>query len=237
GVLRKINIFCVRSQSQYERFVFLGAPPERVKVSGNMKYCNSTEEEKIGDEREVRKKFAIKDDDLIFTAGSTHNGEEEIIVEVFRRLRQDFANLRLIIAPRYIERADDIKRLAGELPVTVIDKFGILKELYSISDIVFVGGSLVRHGGHNIIEPAIFGKPVLFGPHMFNFRDVAEEFLKGGGAVLVRDKNDLEITCKRLLTNKGERWRLGENARLVVLRNKGAAENCFIELKQVLGDA
>jgi len=237
GVLEKIGIFCARANDDREKFVFLGAPPERVKVSGNTKYCDTKDNKRVGDIKDIKRTLKIDDTDLVFTAGSTHKGEEEIILRVFGKLKSSFPNLHLILAPRHVERAGDIKRLAGNPAVTVVNKFGILKDLYSISDVVFVGGSLVKHGGHNIIEPAMFGKPILFGPHMFNFKDVAGEFLKNSAAIMVKDADELEMNCKRLLADEGERRRFGENAKRVVSKNQGAVEICAVEIRKVLGNA
>lgn len=236
-ILGKIDSFCTRAKEDKERFVFLGAPPERVKVSGNMKYCDTGDNRDNSSAEGMKRTLGIKANAIIFTAGSTHKGEEQIILEVFKNLSRDFPNLHLIIIPRRTERAGEIKKLAAGFAVTVIDKFGTLKELYGISDIVFVGGSLIRHGGHNIIEPALFGKPILFGPHMFNFKDVAGEFLKANAAIMVRSQDECEVNCRRLLKDANERSRMGESAKKVVLRNQGAVENCIAELKKVLGNA
>jgi 3-deoxy-D-manno-octulosonic-acid transferase len=131
-----------------------------------------------------------------------------------------------------------VKNLAGRRGnVKVIDKIGVLREIYGIADIVFVGGSLIPHGGQNIIEPAAAAKPVLFGPHMFNFRDEAREFLNNGAAVMVRDASELENCCRKLLNGAGERSRLGQNARDVVLRNQGALEKCLAASRSVLKNA
>ncbi len=234
GILKKINAFCVRSQEDSERFASLGAPPEKIEIAGNMKYCNDGVDACNSDLKSIRSEWAIRDDELVLVAGSTHKGEEEIVLEVFRRLTGAIANLRLIIAPRHVDRAAQVRGLAGAAGVTVVDKMGVLKELYSISDVVFVGGSLVRHGGHNIIEPAIFGKAILFGPHMFNFKDVADEFLKNEAAIMVKDKDELESNCKRLLSDKEARIKLGRNAKKVVLQNQGAVENCLSAVRKVL---
>jgi 3-deoxy-D-manno-octulosonic-acid transferase len=231
SVLKRIGSICVQTTEDKERFVYLGAPSQNVKVAGNMKYCNVQGSDE--DCAKIKAELSISADNLIFTAGSTHKGEEEAVLDVFKRLRTNFKNLYLIIAPRHVERAGDIKRLTEGLPVTVIDKIGALQRVYSISDMVFIGGSLIRHGGHNIIEPAIFGKPVIFGPYMFNFKDVAATFLKAGAAVMVRDAQELEFRCRRLLSDKNERVALGEGAKKVVLENQGAVENCIHEIKRV----
>jgi len=233
-VLEKIDLICARTDEDKKRFIALGAPPDNVKVAGNMKYCNAAGEALNRDE--IRKALSLKSETIVFTAGSTHKGEEEIILEVFKTLRQNFKNLHLIIAPRYIERADEIKRAFEGLPVTVIDKIGILSQAYSVSDIVFVGGSLVPHGGHNIIEPAVFARPIIFGPYMFNFQDEAREFLKGGAAIMIKDGRGLLAECARLLGDNRSRARLGENAKRVVAKNQGAVENCIGEVKRAWND-
>lgn len=238
GILEKIDIFCVRSEQDRKRFVFLGAPCEKVKTVGNMKYCSIKGTEGNKDAAVMRNAFGIKDNALVFTAGSTHKGEEEIILEVFDRLNKEFSNLHLIIAPRHIERAGKIKRMVAEdASATIIDRIGVLNDLYSISDVVFIGGSLVAHGGHNIIEPAIFEKPILFGPYMSNFKDVAEEFLKNDAAIMVSNKEELELNCRRLLSNEKEKARLGQNAKKVVLNNQGAVEKTVAQIKRILGNA
>jgi 3-deoxy-D-manno-octulosonic-acid transferase len=234
GLLEKIDLICARTDEDKKRFIALGASPENVKTAGNMKYCNVAGEAPGRDE--IRKELSLKSDAVVFTAGSTHKGEEEIILEVFRILRQDFKNLYLVIAPRYIERAEEIKRTAKGRPVTVIDKIGILSRAYSVSDIVFVGGSLVPHGGHNIIEPAVFARPIIFGPYMFNFQDETREFLKGGAAIMVKDGKELLSECKRLLGDNREMARLGQNAKGVVAKNQGAVENCIAEVKKAWDD-
>ncbi|MEI8176685.1 MAG: 3-deoxy-D-manno-octulosonic acid transferase [Candidatus Omnitrophota bacterium] len=232
-ILRKISGICARSEDDRKKFIALGVSPARVQITGNIKYCDPALRAVL-DLRAIRARYAIGEADTVIMAGSTHKGEEEILLDLFRSLRRDVGGLHLIIAPRRIERCDEITRLAAGLPVTIIDTFGVMKELYAIADIAFVGGSLVEHGGHNIIEPALFAKPVIFGPHMFNFKDIAEEFLKSGAAVLVRDAHELEIACRRLLKSKDERYRLGANAKAVVLRNQGALAATMDEVRKVL---
>lgn len=232
-ILKKINFICTRSNEDRKRFISLGAPSGDVKVAGNMKY---DVKDAVAKQSNLRLKLGLRGKEKIFVAGSTHKGEEEIILEVFKKLIKDFKNLYLIIAPRHIERAAEVKGLAKDLPVTVVDKIGVLQDIYSVSDIVFVGGSLVPHGGHNIIEPAVFGKPILFGPHMFNFQDEANEFLRGGAAIMVKSQEELELNSRRLLGNEKERIELGNNARFVVSKNEGAVENCLYEVKRILAN-
>jgi 3-deoxy-D-manno-octulosonic-acid transferase len=233
-LLDKIDVVCAQTEADGEKFVSLGAPRAKVKVTGNTKYCNTDYADLKKDYAEFRKKLGVREGEAVLVAGSTHAGEEEIVIGIFRKLAGEFDNLRLIIAPRHVERAADVKKLARGLNASVIDRIGALMDAYAIADIVFVGGSLVRHGGQNIIEPAVFSKPVIFGPHMFNFEGVAAEFLRGGAAIQVDGAPSLEAALRRLLRDGRERARLGENARSVVLKNQGAVEACLGEIKRVL---
>lgn len=234
GIFNGIRVFCVRSAEDENKFIALNAPRGRIRVCGNMKYSDMAADGK--DEAAVRRAFAIDERETVFTAGSTHKGEEEALVWAYDALKKEFPRLRLIIAPRHVERAGEINRLKGDRAITVVGAMGALKDLYRVSDIVFVGGSLVRHGGHNIIEPAMFAKPILFGPHMFNFKDVADEFLKNNAGISVNDKEALLENCRRLLKDAPLRQRLGLNAKNVVMKNQGAVDACLEETKRVMRD-
>lgn len=233
-ILDKIDIFCVQTEADKKKFMSLGAPEAKVRVTGNTKYDNKDYAALGKDSGDIKTRFGIVGGETVIVAGSTHKGEEEVILGIFRKLSREFDNLRLIIAPRHVERAADIKRLAKGLNASVIDRIGVLVDAYSAADIVFVGGSLIRHGGQNIIEPAVFAKPIIFGPHMFNFQSVAAEFLRNEAAVQVKDARALEEALRRLLGDGKERARLGENARQVVLDNQGAVEGCLAGIRGLL---
>jgi 3-deoxy-D-manno-octulosonic-acid transferase len=234
-ILNRIDTFCVQTELDKQKFVSLGAPEAKIKVAGNTKYCNTDYADSKKDYTDFKKKLGIRERETVLVAGSTHRGEEEIILDVFRELCREFDNLRLVIAPRHIDRAAEVKKLsAGSPNISVIDKIGILVDAYSIADIVFVGGSLVKHGGQNIIEPAVFAKPVIFGPHMFNFQSVAAEFLRNKAAIQIRDKQELQEALRRLAADRQERTALGEKARTVVLNNQGAVEGCLAEIRRLL---
>jgi len=237
AILKKVNVFCVRSEQDRERFIRLGAPSGAVKTAGNLKFCDIKDREAFRNAAGIRGSMAIKEKDHVLMAGCTHRGEEEILLDCFRSLRGDFKDLHLILAPRHVERASQIKKLTGDLPVTIVNRIGVLKELYSVADIVFVGGSLIDHGGHNIIEPAVFSKPILFGPYMSNFKDVADDFLKAEAAICVTDKSRLEANCRRLLLSEDDRRALGGRARVVVLKNQGALEKNIAEIKEIIPNA
>lgn len=233
-ILDKIGVFCVQTAADKEKFISLGAPQIRVKVTGNTKYDNKDYAASERDSKSIKTMLGLRDRETVIVAGSTHKGEEEVVLDIFRKLGREFGNLRLIIAPRHIERAAEIKRSSAGLNVSVIDKIGVLVDAYYLADIVFVGGSLIKHGGHNIIEPAVFAKPIIFGPHMFNFQGVAAEFLRNGAAVMVPDAQALEAALRRLLRDAKERAELGQKARSVVLGNQGAVDACMGEIRGLL---
>lgn len=238
GVLAGIDIFCVRTEEDRDRFVSLGAPKDKITVAGNLKFCAGLKRQDPARTDRFKKELGLKAGGPVLAAGSTHEPEEKMVLAVYKNLLRDFPGLGLILAPRHIERAPRIRALAeGLAAVRVIDRIGVLKDVYGISDIVFVGGSLVRHGGQNIIEPAALAKPVLFGPHMFNFRDEAREFLENGGAIMVRDAAELESASRRLLGDEAQRVALGARAREIVMKNQGALEKCLDASKRVLAHA
>ena len=252
-ILRKIDLFCMRTETDAERIRAMGAPGDRVCVTGNMKF-DLKEPEKatkhpvdlVGrrGRRPARPAEALASSDLL-VAGSIHRGEEEAVLEVYSRLAKRFTGLKLLIAPRHIDRSPDIKRMAEEAgfksrlfsnlkesdrtgssedSVFVLDTFGELKKLYGLATVVFMGGSLIKRGGHNLVEPAIFAKPIAFGPSMFNFRDMAGQFVRNNAAVQVTDKEGLEKALGELLKDKDARASLGQRAKELIEKNRGATE-------------
>ncbi|MFA5146147.1 MAG: 3-deoxy-D-manno-octulosonic acid transferase [Candidatus Omnitrophota bacterium] len=258
GIVEKIKMLCMQSRLDAERISALGAPEDKVLVTGNMKFdmVSAGKETPAGD---IRTLLGLGDGSMLFVAGSTHEGEEEAVTEVFKDLLRNFPDLRLLIAPRHIERTPSIEAVIkrfgfdtvrvssllnsqhSQLPtpdsrlVYLLDTIGDLRDIYSVAGIVFVGGSLVRHGGQNPIEPALFGKPVIFGPHMFNFRDVASAFLREKAALQVADKDDLLRQCGFLLRNKAEISRLGDKAKEVILANRGATDKNLDVIRALVG--
>ena len=260
GILNKISLFCAQTQTDSRRLLALGVDPKKIKLTGNMKFDTSTllsingEQSRTIDNADYRRKLGLKEADRLLTAGSTHPGEEEIILGVYKELLSDFPALKLLIAPRHPERAKEIERLALNYgfnsvfisklrlstidyqlsTVFILDTIGQLKDFYVISDIVFMGGSLIKKGGQNILEPAVLAKPIIFGPHMFNFRDIAELFLVSGGAVLVKNKEELREKIKDLLLCPESALGLGRRARELLLKNQGASERNLEIIKEVL---
>lgn len=249
---KKPTRFAMQSETDAERARRLGAPSDRVAVCGNLKY---DVREPVEDEararaiRELVERLSLEGAPLL-VAGSTCEGEEEILLSAFRevRKRRGGENVRILIAPRHPERFDAVARLLdgsglrylrrtavqeaasdGEpVDVILLDSIGELARLYRYAAVVFVGGSLVTKGGHNVLEPALFGRPIIVGPHMENFRDIAREFLACEAMIQVRATTPDELGVSlagaigRLLTDERMARRLGDNARAAVETNRGA---------------
>ena len=235
--LERIRMFAMQSEEDARRIVALGAPAGRVVVTGNMKHDAATPDDTQG--RAWRTRLGLTPDRRAWVAGSTHPGEEEAVLAAHALARQAHPDLALIVAPRHPERAAEaaglvqahgwpvVRRseLGGALDrdaVMILDTVGELAELYAIADVVFVGGSLVPRGGHNVLEPARLSKPVVFGPHTTNFREAAALLASGGGGVVVRDGPELAARLTALLADPVERTRMGEAARLAVTSGQGA---------------
>jgi len=188
----------------------------------------------------------------VIIAASTLKGEEQPVLEAFQRIRARLPDALLVIAPRKPERFDEVEQLARrggwrvarrtELPVdaeprqdvVVLDTIGELAQLYQIATAVFVGGSLVDQGGHNILEPAVFGKPIVFGPYMQNFAEIAGAFLDHEAAIQVRNARELETALLELLGDPVRRARLGAAARALVEANRGARGKTMSAIAQLL---
>ncbi len=244
-VLDKISLFCVQSGRDAERLMRLGVSEEKIRITGNMKFditdsSLSSREAGIFDAG-LKQSLGILPEERIFVAGSTHPGEEEIILSAYKNLSSRFSGLKLLLAPRHPERASGVERLvvkygfqplrisclgqaqaSGINPVFILDTIGQLQSFYRIADIVFVGGSLVKKGGHNILEPAFFAKPIISGRHMFNFRDIADLFVNNDACVLVSNARELESAAANLLDNPAAGKELGVKAKELIAQNQEA---------------
>jgi 3-deoxy-D-manno-octulosonic-acid transferase len=251
-VLRQITVFAMQSEEDARRIMALGAPPERVVVTGSLKADQPVEEP--GARELWERLLGLGRDERVWIAGSTHRGEDEVLLDAFARLRGRFPGLRLLLAPRHPDRVEDIERLVRErgliavrrsaLPrehaagaLVILDTVGELANLYRVGDVVFVGGSLVPIGGHNMLEPALRAKPVLFGPHTGNFRDSAELLLRAEGARLVRDGLELEQAVDELLTDPAGARAMGERAFRAVISRQGAVRATADLIEQYLEPA
>ena len=244
--LASIDLFLMREADEAERVLSLGAVKERVWVTGNTKFDNL-----VGsDPRDESKLRAALGEGPFLIAGSTHEGEEALLLPVFRRLREEHPRLRLAIAPRYVDRAGKILALAQEAgftsglrsagapaaDVVVIDTIGELAAAYRLATLVFVGGSFTNRGGQNILEPAAQGKPVLFGPNMQNFHD-SVEVLVGRGGIQVRDPEHLRRVAGELLAKPEKIAELGTLARAAVGRISGASARNVEHMARTLAPA
>ena len=255
-VLANVDRFCMQSEESARRIVDIGADPARVTVTGSLKF-DSLEGPGSGaaadrGRNRVLRYFRIPPERPVVIAASTLKGEEEPLLEAFHRVRATRPGALLIIAPRKPERFDDVEALARrsglnvarrtELrvdaeprhDVVILDTIGELAQLFQVATVVFVGGSLVDAGGHNILEPAVFGKPIMFGPHMQNFAEIARAFLDNGAAVDVKNGRELETTLMELLGDPVRRASLGAAARALVEANRGARGRSLEAIAQLL---
>ena len=240
-VLRNVRLFCMQSSQDAERIVALGAPTDRVKVTGNLKY-DFPSFDKVVDVATLRRSLGLPAGRRLVVAGSTHRGEDEMVLEAFRTVAKSRPDLCLLLAPRHPERLEEVERLVGRagLPcvrrscaeaeppreggVILLDTMGELAKLYAAAAVVFIGGSLIPHGGQNILEPAAHGRPVIHGPHMANFTEMRDRFREAGAAIQAEDATGLLRALEALLDDPAEAERMGEAGRGIVAAHRGATE-------------
>jgi len=241
-VLADVDRFCMQSEESARRLIDLGADPSRVTMTGSLKFdsLDLPAASHARPRERVLRFFRVAPARQVVVAGSTMRGEERAVLRAFGRVKAGAPSALAILAPRQPERFGEVERIArdagfvtirrSELPidaepradVVVLDSIGELAQIYQLATVVFVGGSLVDHGGHNILEPAIFGKPILFGPHMQNFKEIVDTFLANDAGVQVHSGSELESELLSLLTDPVRRARLGAAARALVEANRGA---------------
>jgi 3-deoxy-D-manno-octulosonic-acid transferase len=234
-------MLCIQNPHSKNKLESLGIEKSRLMVVGDPKFDilpNLSEEKQA----KARQKLCIAPLSMVWVAGSTHEGEEEIILEVHARLRKQFGNLILILAPRrlercvrvartimskslnFVRRSDQLDKSDHDFSVLLLDTMGELAEVYSICDLAFVGRSLVPPGGgHNLIEPVSQGKPVLFGPFVENNQHNAEELIKSGIGIQVNNAGEMEESVKNLLSSQTERAKLKGKAKGFILHHQGAS--------------
>jgi 3-deoxy-D-manno-octulosonic-acid transferase len=248
---RCLDAICVQEPEDVERWVSLGVPRERIHQVGSIKYDPTGVRLNPDLPLEILRSFALDRDRPILFGGSTHPGEEEVLGEIFQRLRADFPAFTLIVAPRHVERASEIRSRLEALGLKVslrsefgqvrtvapdclvLDTTGELQHWYAVATIVFVGKSLTARGGQNPVEPILAGKPVLFGPHMENFSTLAQALVANNAAVQVRDPNSLQQQIAWLLRDREAALRLVANAQSVLARHDGATERTAALIMQL----
>jgi len=241
-VLKCFSAFCMQSQLDAGRIVALGADPRQVETTGNLKFDHRVSTHSVDELAQLRATYRLPDDVLILTAGSTHAGEETQILSAYGRLLNSGLRLVLVLIPRRPERAREVMNLLSEQnlafrqrstldleggslktgEVLLVDTLGEVLNLYAVSDLVFVGGSLVPVGGHNPLEASLLGKPVLFGPHMHNFREISAKLVDAGAGVRIHHPDQLVATVRDLLADPARRQAMGEAGRTLVSANAGA---------------
>lgn len=277
-LFQRLSFILAQTQDDARRFMELGVNPERIEILGNMKFDNvpCASPEPLEDSA-LRGRWGFSPQDRIWIAGSTHPGEEIKLIEIFSDLRREYPSLKMVLAPRHIERspslAEVIQRrglsvqlssafrstpspsplpLAGgekkgegvesfeledgvpHFDVLLLDQLGILKKLYQLANVVFMGGSLVKRGGQNPIEPASVSKAIVHGPFVFNFQNIYQTFDQEGGALEIQDARELAWVLKRMLADESECLRLGDRAFRIVRQLQGATERHLLWIENFL---
>ncbi|APG25493.1 MULTISPECIES: 3-deoxy-D-manno-octulosonic acid transferase [Syntrophotalea] len=252
-VLNRFAFLCMQTRQDRERILALGASPERVEVSGNLKFDMSCDGIGNRSSQEMRAVYKLPADALVWVAGSTHPGEEEQILETFEKIQRQNTGVCLVLAPRHPGRCPEVGQLmtsrglgwtartdldrrktplqTGE--VLLVDTVGELLNLYAAGDVVFVGGSLVPVGGHNVLEAALLKKPVLFGPHMENFREIAHLLVEAGGGRMVQAE-DLGDAMSALLADRQLRQSMGEAGFRFLRQHAGATQRTVEVMRRLL---
>src|SRR5437016_9964459 len=238
-IFRLLDLVCVPEEQDIERWAGLGVPPDRIHVTGSIKFDPDVQPENQAVATSLQDALpALSSDSLVIFGGSTHRGEEKMLAGIFLRLRQQFPALRLFIAPRHVERLAEIRADLGVFPLRValasesqgrgadadcilLDTTGELQRWYGIATVVFVGKSLTAHGGQNPVEPIFAGKPVVFGPHMENFAMLAKRLVSNNGAIQIADTDSLEDAVAELLHDANARPRLVKHANAALNEHKG----------------
>ncbi len=248
-------VFCMQSQADKERIISLGAASDRVFNSGNLKYDNEIIIASAEHILKLKHRYRIPEQSLLLVAGSTHAGEEKQLIQSYLNVcsRMD-KDLHLILVPRHPERRREVRgvirdsglncRYRSELTeaiplqstneVLIVDTIGEVLDLYTMADLVFIGGSLVPVGGHNLLEAALVGKPVLFGPYIQNFKEISKKLMKSGAGIMVIGDKDLEDTTVKLLQDAVRRSAMGTAGQTLILENSGAVIRTLEQIDRVV---
>ena len=247
-VLSYLDYIYMQGETDAERIIAIGADKKKVGIMGNFKF-----------DIELDKKESVNWMDgvkgKILLAGSTHKGEEEIVLDAYEEVKKSFPDLKLILAPRHPERFNEAEEIlkrrnlnfirrteliraqnTDSPDVILLDTIGELSQLFSKADVTFIGGSLLPFGGHNILEPAYWGKPSIFGPHMENF-PIAKDFLIEGAAIMVKDPGGLAAAIKDLLENTEKAEHMGQKAKGIIDKNTGAVKKAVALVRSFLGNS
>ena len=243
-ILDTISDYCMQSEQDSRRIRHLGAPAGRVRVTGNLKFDMQPPIIDTDELEALRKELRLPRNARIWVAGSTHDGEETQLTDVYQRLREICPELFLVLVPRHPERCRQVQDELGNRNIAavlrsslaemnrnlqpseimIVDTLGEVLKLYALSDLVFVGGSLVDIGGHNILEAALLKKPVMYGGHMQNFKEIARLVRAAHAGLQVKNTDELYRQMRILIENPDEAMRIGENGHHLLEQNRGATQ-------------
>ena len=246
-MLQQVSCIAAQAEADGQRFVELGLEPQKLQVTGSIKFDIQVSSELLVDAQQLRSQWGVERP--VWVAASTHHGEDEPILQVFKALLQHYPQALLVLVPRHPERFADVAQLcrsqgfdvavrsqqqpvSADTQILLADTMGELMLFYAVSDIAFVGGSLVPTGGHNFLEPAALGVPVLAGPHVFNFTEISRLLVDAGGMCQLETVEQLAAEVRRLMDQSDERQKMGEAARSVVQNNGGAQQRLFELVEQ-----
>lgn len=223
------SIDCLGAQNEEmkERFTAIGLDKDKITVTGNIKYAIQRADTVVLDE--VKEQWSFLKQNKVLLAGSTHEPEETYILSAYKELKKEYPELSLVLCPRHVERARRLTELCLENnfnstmfsemtegsdadDIFILDKIGYLSNLYSIADIAIIGGSFIAHGGQNILEAAVYSKPIIFGPHMHNFEEISKLFIDKQAAIQAANASELYTIIKELLTKESYALNIGDNA-------------------------
>ena len=244
-MLKRVDVFSMQHQEAADKIKELGAPEDHICINGNLKYDIDLNPPTEDEYYQKREKLNIKEDTKVIVAGSTHQGEEEIILNTYQQLKHDFENCKILLAPRYVERREELLELCQEKEIAavlysevkkgriqlddntdiiIVDTMGELADLYYYSDLVFIGGSLINRGGHNVIEAAARAKVVLFGKSMYNFKEERDLLLENEVAFEVKNGDDFFEKAYQLLANDEYRNQRAEAAAALIAENSASVK-------------
>jgi 3-deoxy-D-manno-octulosonic-acid transferase len=250
--LGAVRLIAGQTEEDAERYVAIGADPDRVKVMGNIKFDIEFDEAMRQSAHALRK--SLFGSRPVWIAGSTHPGEEEAVLDALAEIREAMPEVLLVLVPRHPERSSQVRKLCEQrgqnvvnrsegcpsgpdTQVFLVDGIGELRAFYAAADVAYIGGSLVTHGGQNPLEAAITGMPVLFGPHMTNFRDIAGRLLEKGAAVRIENAAALASEVLQCFRRPERAQEMGRNGRTFVESNRGAVERVLAMLIELRAEA
>lgn len=253
-ILEQISLFCMQTELDAARIIAMGARPDRVSVSGNLKFDMQADIPDDLEQKKLRQIFRLPEQTTVWVAGSTHSGEEETIAGIYQELVAEGANLFLILVPRHPERCraihdmlaskgltsflrSSVDRLEGPMAsgdVLLVDSLGEMLKFYALADLIFVGGSLMPIGGHNVLEASLLKKPVLFGSYMHNFKEISRLLQAAGGGLMVSDRQSLLSALRVLLDHPERRSAMGMAGYQLLQKNVGATDRTLAVITEVL---